>query len=86
MGAVGTRIDLCHHIENGPIDIDDEGPPFGIRPALVDHAVCRRHPLVRVAQHGIVEVERLGETRVGRGRVTAGGKKCDVELVDARPG
>jgi hypothetical protein len=31
----------------------------------VDHAVRRSNPLVRIAQHGIVEIQRLGETLIG---------------------
>ena len=36
----------------------------GYRPTLMDDTVRRGHVLVRVAQHGIIEIEGLGEPRL----------------------
>ena len=67
LGAVGTGVDVGHHVEDGAFGVNDEGPPLGICPVLVNHSVCGGDLLVWIAQYGIVETERLGESPVGIG-------------------
>ena len=86
LGAVGAGVDLFQYVEDRAVGIDDEGPPLGISPPLVDHAIALGDLLVLVAQYRIVEAEGLGETTVGSGRVTTRRKEGDVVLVEAGPG
>jgi hypothetical protein len=81
--TVGACVDLLHHIQNGAVDVDDECPPFGIRPTLVHHSVRGGDLFVGIAQNGIVEAEGFGETPVGGGGITARSKEGDVVLVEA---
>ena len=67
LGAVGAGVDLFQYVEDRAVGIDDEGPPLGICPVLVNHSVCGGDLLVWIAQYGIVETERLGESPVGIG-------------------
>jgi hypothetical protein len=86
LGPVGARVDLFQYVEDRAVGVDDEGPPLGIGPALVDHTIRRGDFLVGVTQNRIVQIEARGESPVRFGRVTAGGKEGNIEAVEARPG
>lgn len=84
-GTVGARVNLRQNVEDGAIGVDDVRPALGIFPALVDHPVRFGDLLVLVTQHGVVEIEGLGESTIGCGRITARRKEGDVVLVQAGP-
>lgn len=79
-------VDLGDDVEDGAVGADDEGPALGVRPTLMNDTVRRRNQFVGIAQHRIIEVEGLGEARVGRRRITARGKEDDIETTESGVG
>jgi hypothetical protein len=71
---------LLVDIENLSIEANVKGPPRGERLILVDNAVCGRDLFGGVAQHGIVQAERLRERLVRLRLIYADREVRHIEL------
>jgi hypothetical protein len=78
-GRAGAYVRV--EVEDAAVPPDDEGVP-GREETYTEHAVRSRGGLARVAQHRVVQLERLGELSVPLGPVDAGGEIGRVEGPD----
>ncbi len=80
--AVRIRLHLLVDKEDLAVLADVECPPGGELSLLVEHAICLRYVATRIAQDGVVRLDRLGEFLVRFGRVATGGEVSNLELAD----
>ena len=69
--SMSGRVDLGDDVEDSALGSDDEGPSFGIGPALVDHAIGLGGRLFGITQKEVIELQRPGVAAIRLRRVAA---------------
>lgn len=75
-----ASFDLLVDMKDLAICSDVISPAVWHGPLVSDHAIGSCRGLTRIAQNGIVQFERFGETLIGIGVIAASGKIGHLEL------